>query len=41
MTTAATVGSWKGSLVSRDIIRADDLLFVACERQFVGLQSVE
>ena len=28
MTPAATVRSWKGSLVSRDIIGADDLLFV-------------
>ena len=28
MTPAATVRSWKGSLVSRDIVGADDLLFV-------------
>ena len=40
MTAAATVSSWKGSLVSRDIIGADDLLFVTREKQLVGLQNV-
>ena len=40
MTQAATLRSWKVSLVLRDIVRADDLHFVPCVGQFVGLQSV-